>query len=90
MDVEASADERRIFYTSQENVAEEEKYDVRNVFSGHQRVNSTAKAYCYRNSSHLSLQGIIPRFPGFQFRIGAAYCHSPRLLRFMYILVIKK
>ena len=34
MDVEASADERRKCYTSQENVAVGKKYDVRNVFSG--------------------------------------------------------
>ena len=45
MDVEASSDERRIFCTSQENVAGEEKYDI-NKFSGHQSVNSKAKAYC--------------------------------------------
>jgi hypothetical protein len=35
MDVEASADERKIFCTSQESVAGEEKYDITNVFSGH-------------------------------------------------------
>jgi len=46
MDVEASADERRIFYTSQENVAAEEKYDITNVFWGHQSVNLKMKAYC--------------------------------------------
>jgi hypothetical protein len=46
MNVEASADERRIFCTSQESVAAEEKHNVTNVFSGHQNLNSKAKAYC--------------------------------------------
>jgi hypothetical protein len=45
MDAKASADERRIFYKSQENTAAEEKHDLKSVFLGHQSVNSKTKAY---------------------------------------------